>query len=401
MMNSFDDRVDELLRQGAERVLKAPQAWRDEIAKEVVAAIDSEDLPLIESVIRRENLIGVMHWANSILTDPNAPIKPVISSDLYAIIREQVRKGDLDISLNGYRVAQNITWRRWMQIVFDLTSDPDELQAVLDKSARSIGTYTDAAVEILSRFVDAQRAELAKGAPGVQREVLQQVLSGKLADPFSAGQRLGYRFDRDHTIVRVWSAQVQTDGDLIHRAVDQLVRTVGFSPGLRIEEGKNSIFLAFNKAPDHTRLEEDCPDGVMIAIGRTGQGFSGFLESASSARSVRNILASAGNGRRVADHELVSLQTILVSEESAFRRFASDVLGNFFSAPDDLKHNLLMYLKQGCNAAYTADQLGIHRNTLNRQLERANDLLPSPLGDRNRLNIAVALEGLMWRAARA
>ena len=103
----------------------------------------------------------------------------------------------------------------------------------------------------------------------------------------------------------------------------------------------------------------------------------------------------------MADHELVSLQTILVSEESAFGRFASDVLGNFFSAPDDLKHNLLMYLKQGCNAAYTADQLGIHRNTLNRQLERANDLLPSPLGERNRLNIAVALEGLMWRAARA
>ena len=91
------------------------------------------------------------------------------------IIREQVRKGELDISLNGYRVAQNITWRRWMRIVFDLTSDKHELQAVLDRSARSIGDYTDAALAILSRFIDAERAELAKGAPALQREVLQQV----------------------------------------------------------------------------------------------------------------------------------------------------------------------------------------------------------------------------------
>ena len=70
-MNSSDQRVDELLRQGAERVLKAPQSWRDEVGKAVVAAIDSENMPFIESVIRRENLIGVMHWANSILSDPN------------------------------------------------------------------------------------------------------------------------------------------------------------------------------------------------------------------------------------------------------------------------------------------------------------------------------------------
>lgn len=397
MMNSFDQRVDELLRQGAERVLKAPQSWRDEVGKAVVAAIDSENMPFIESVIRRENLIGVMHWANSILSDPNGPITPVISSELYAIIREQVRKGELDISLNGYRVAQNITWRRWMRIVFDLTSDKDELQAVLDRSARSIGNYTDAAIAILSRYIDAERAELAKGAPALQREVLQQVLSGKLADPFSAGQRLGYKFDRPHTVVRIWTSEIQRDSDLVNRAADRIVPILGCAPGLRIEEGESSLFLCFDQTIDYSRLESDCPDGVMVAVGQVGQGFSGFLESASSARMVQMILANARNGRRVADHELVRLQTILVSDDGAFQHFVSDVLGDCLRASQDLKHNLLMYLKQGCNAAYTAEQLGIHRNTLNRQLDRVNDLLPQPLGDANRLNIAVALEGLLWR----
>ncbi|KCZ62264.1 MULTISPECIES: PucR family transcriptional regulator [Hyphomonas] len=397
MMNSFDGRVDELLRQGAERVLKAPQSWRDEVGKAVVTAIESDNLPFVESVIRRENLIGVMHWANSILSDPNGPITPVISSELYAIIREQVRKGELDISLNGYRVAQNITWRRWMRIVFDLTSDKHELQAVLDRSARSIGDYTDAALAILSRFIDAERAELAKGAPALQREVLQQVLSGKLGDPFSAGQRLGYRFDRSHTVVRIWAMDVQPDSALVNRATDQIVQVLGHAPGLRVEEGESSIFLCFDKQIQAAELESECPDGVMVAIGRLGQGFAGFLESANSARIVRNILAGARNGRRVADHDLVRLQTVLIPDDGAFQRFASDVLGDLLRAPEDLKRNLLTYLKQGCNAAYTADQLGIHRNTLNRQLDRVNDLLPQALGDGNRMNIAVALEGLLWR----
>lgn len=39
-----------------------------------------------------------------------------------------------------------------------------------------------------------------------------------------------------------------------------------------------------------------------------------------------------------------------------------------------------------------------HRNTLLRQLSRADQLLPQPLGD-NSVNVAVALDVLYWRGA--
>jgi DNA-binding PucR family transcriptional regulator len=49
-----------------------------------------------------------------------------------------------------------------------------------------------------------------------------------------------------------------------------------------------------------------------------------------------------------------------------------------------------------CNASRAARGLYTYRNTLLRQLSRADQLLPQPFGE-NSVNVAVALDVLHWR----
>jgi hypothetical protein len=56
----------------------------------------------------------------------------------------------------------------------------------------------------------------------------------------------------------------------------------------------------------------------------------------------------------------------------------------------------LTFVNEQCNASRAPTRLCTHRNTLLRQLSRADQLLLQPLGD-NSVNVAVALDVLHWR----
>src|SRR3712207_7112900 len=49
--------------------------------------------------------------------------------------RDLVRRGLDATALEFYRVGQNIGWRRWMELGFELTRDPDELREFLEISS--------------------------------------------------------------------------------------------------------------------------------------------------------------------------------------------------------------------------------------------------------------------------
>jgi DNA-binding PucR family transcriptional regulator len=56
------------------------------------------------------------------------------------------------------------------------------------------------------------------------------------------------------------------------------------------------------------------------------------------------------------------------------------------------------FANEQCNASRAATRLYTHRNTLLRQLTRADELLPLPLGE-NSVTVAIALDVVHWRAS--
>jgi DNA-binding PucR family transcriptional regulator len=76
-------------------------------------------------------------------------------------------------------------------------------------------------------------------------------------------------------------------------------------------------------------------------------------------------------------------------------QFIKRTLGEFESASPELRNAVRTFVNEQCNASRAATRLYTHRNTLLRQLSRADQLLPQPLGS-NSVNVAVALDVLRW-----
>jgi len=84
--------------------------------------------------------------------------------------------------------------------------------------------------------------------------------------------------------------------------------------------------------------------------------------------------------------------------EDAYRadQFIKRTLGKMEKASPELRTAVRTFVNEQCNASCAATRLYTHRNTLPRQLSRADQLLPRPLGE-NTVNVAVALDVLHWR----
>src|SRR5262245_31905480 len=106
-------RVRELIRRGAELVLRAPPEWMAEVD---TATLDTAymqgvaDDPVLAAAVRRSNRDNMLHWAAANVRDPGAPVPANVGGEPLAIARELVRRGVNDSSLNAYRTGQNAAW---------------------------------------------------------------------------------------------------------------------------------------------------------------------------------------------------------------------------------------------------------------------------------------------------
>ncbi|MGE5452973.1 MAG: hypothetical protein ACM3VZ_14155 [Acidobacteriota bacterium] len=107
-------RVRDLLRQGAEIALSAPQAWLDEIDQASLATDVLKfvaDDPVLMAASRRATRASLIHWAAANIEKPGAPVAPYVSADMLANARELVRRGATDLIFNASRAAA--PRRRW------------------------------------------------------------------------------------------------------------------------------------------------------------------------------------------------------------------------------------------------------------------------------------------------
>ena len=122
-----------------------------------------------------------------------------------AIARDLVRRGlDAD-ALQGFRIGQNIGWQRWMELAFELTSDPGELRELLDVTARSIFGYVDEILIRITEQVERERDQLTRGTHVQRLEAVSLILEGAPIASARASTRLGYELERFHTAAIVWS----------------------------------------------------------------------------------------------------------------------------------------------------------------------------------------------------
>jgi DNA-binding PucR family transcriptional regulator len=399
------ERVCELMRRGAEQVVSLPQEWLDELhqatlSSEYMRAIAGD--PVLAASTRRSNRANLLHWAAANISHPGEPVPANLGPEPLAIARDLIRRGMDESAVDAYRVGQNVAWRFWMQIAFDLTSDPQELRELLDVSARSITAFIDATIAGIYAQMEVEREELTGGTHAERREVVELILDGAPITRQRAESRLGYRLNQTHTAAVIWGNEADTDMVDLDRAADALMQSAGERRSLSVLAGTATrwVWIPGRERPDLMRVTAALPQlpGVRIAVGPTAAGIEGFRRSHLDAITTQRMMARLGSPQRIAGFTDVELVTLITADPERADRFIKHTLGDFESAGPELHESVLSFVTEQCNASRAATRLYTHRNTLLRRLARADEMLPQPL-QTNSVHVAVALEALRWRGA--
>lgn len=401
------ERVCELMRRGAEFVVNLPPEWVEEmdratLSSEYMRAIAGD--PVLAEATRRSNRANLLHWAAANISHPGEPVPANLSPQTLGIAREMIRRGLDESAVDSYRIGQNVAWRFWMQIVFELTSDAAELRELLDVSARSIAAFVDATIGGIYAQMEIEREELTGGTHAERREAVELILDGAPITRQRAESRLGYRLNQSHTAAVIWGDELETDLSDLDRAAQALMKSVESQRPLNVlaSAATRWVWVPGSDHPDLARVEEALKElpGVRIAVGPTASGIEGFRRSHLDAVTTQRMVARLASAQRVASFNDVELVALITADPERADRFIKHTLGEFESAGPELHRTVSTFVTAQCNASRAASRLYTHRNTLLRRIARADDMLPRPLAD-NSVYVAVALEALRWRGARA
>ena len=397
--------VRELLRQGATMIVNAPQPWLDEIQTAMMSATRMQpviDDPALAAALLRAARSNLLTWAAANIRDPGAAVPANLGPEPLAIARDLARRGLTPSALVAYRVSQNVTWQRWMAIAFGLTSDAEELRQLLDVSARSLFSFTDATNSAIAAQMLTERAELTRGTHAERRETVELILAGAPITKQRAASRLGYNLDQTHIAAIVWSDEPESDSSHLDRAAEAFAQSAKSPRPLSViaSAATRWVWVPATGAPDLGRLQRDIDNigGVRVAIGSTAVGIEGFRRSHLDAITTQRMVARLHSDQRIASFRAVELVSLVTQDPDRADQFVKHTLGELASASAELRTSVFTFLNEQCNASRAAARLYTHRNTLLRRLARAEQLLPRPL-EENTVDVAVALNVLAWRGA--
>jgi DNA-binding PucR family transcriptional regulator len=392
----------ELFRRGAEVALDPHDAWVEELHAASLGGPRmrpvAED-PVLAAATRRANLANLLHWAAANVQHPGRRVPANTGPESLEAARDMVRRGLTESALDAYRAAQGVTWRRWMQICFELTSDPGELRELLDVSALSIATFLEDTVAATSERMRAERDELTRGAHAERRAAVTLLLEGAPIGRARAEAQLGYGLAGPHTAAIVWSG-AGVPSEQREAAAEVVVRAGGAAHRLTVVASAAAlwVWLPVASAPHAGQLADELvahPD-VRVAVGRPGRDVDGFRRSHLDAATTQRMVARLTSPQQVARYEDVQPVALLTAEPTQADDFLADTLGGPAARRRRHAAGGADPRRELGSTSRTAERLYTHRNTVLRRLARADELLPRPLAD-NVVGVAAALEVLRWR----
>lgn len=397
------DRVCELMRQGAQLGVSGLEPWLRELhlatlASDYVRTI--ADDPVIVEAVRQSLRSNLLHWLAANVAHPGTPVAANLDDESLTAARDLVRHGlDEAAIVDGYRVAHNVTWKSWLQLACELTSDPDELRELLDVSARSLAGFIDETVGAVCHQIRIERNELTRGTHAQRRQTVALVIDGAPISQRHIEDRLGYQLGGSHTAVVIWGDESNANLSHLDRAAEMLTgNTEGRALSVLADARTRWVWLPGADDPDLSDIavELNQRSGVRMAIGPTAAGIEGFRSSHLDAITTQRMMARLGSPQRLAKFTDIYLIALVTAKTEEADRFIKQTLGDFESADAELQRTVLTFVYEQCNAARTAELLYTHRNTVLRRIARANELLPQSL-EKGGVHIAVALEALHWR----
>lgn len=309
--------------------------------------------------------------------------------------------------VRAYRVGQT----RFTRLLVDAMMEnrgstsidgPAMLQAV-----EQVSGYIDRVVGQVLHAYEAERAQWFQNRGVVLSTTVRQILKGESVDVDRLQATLAYRLRHHHVGAVVWMEQVPAGGDslqLLRSVVDHIADAVGASKAplvVPVDETSVWVWLPATDVPVAAVEQAIGRSGVAVsvALGAATTGMDGFRRTHRQAISAQRVAVARGAGRDVVTPfaEIAPIAMMAADLDSA-RSWVSEVLGGLAADSqrnEGLRETARLFLGFGGSYTAAADQLFLHRNTVQYRVRQAEEARGRPFAE-GRLDVEVALLACRW-----
>ena len=404
--------VDELMADVAAAVARRAAAVYEDVYEVILREIpqlrdDKPVLALLGSSVHSnvDTCLQIMQYQID-LADVQAPAAAVE----YA--RRLAQRGTaLTALLRAYRVG-HACFSSWL--LRELARQADDAQmitaATLDMSKIVAGYIDQTSEEIVAAYAR-ERENWLRNRSAARAARIRGLLSGARIDVRAAEATLGYRLRQYHVGLVCWTGDVAASVDNITR-LDRAIREVAGQAAcsgdplfLPRDESSAWAWLPLGIRDTFAGAAASAADvdgDIHFAFGDAEKGAAGFRLTHQQAVAAQAVVLAAGSPRprAVAFGEVAPVAMMLGSSELLRAWVLSTLAG--LAADDEhharLRDTLLVFLQAGGSYKTTAEQLMLHKNTVQYRIRKAQESLGRPVGD-NRHDVELALQASRWLGA--
>jgi DNA-binding PucR family transcriptional regulator len=318
------------------------------------------------------------------------------------------RDTSLTALLRAYRVGHACFFDWMLRELAQQVDDAEMISATAQGMSKIMAGYIDQTSEEMVSAYTQERENWLRNRSAARSARIGDLLSGERIEVSDAEITLGYRLRQHHVGVVAWVGDAASAADEITR----LERAIGHFAEQMACSG-DPVFLPRDESTAWAWLPLGLRDtfdsaaasaagvdsDIHFAFGNAAKGTAGFRITHQQAIAAQAVALAAGPPapRAVMFSEVAPVAMMLGSKEMLRAWVLSTLAG---LATDDehharLRDTLLAFLRSGGSYKTTAEQLMMHKNTVQYRIRKAEESLGRPVSD-NRQDVELALEASHW-----
>jgi DNA-binding PucR family transcriptional regulator len=310
--------------------------------------------------------------------------------------------------LRAYRVGHACFVDWLLKELAQQADDAETISAATLSISRIVASYIDQISEEMVAAYAQEREKWLRNRSTARAARIRDLLSGERIDVSAAEATLGYRLRQYHVGLVCWVGDAASTADEItrlERAISHVaVQGACHDDPVFLPRDESSAWAwlplgirdTFDSAAAGTAgLDAD----IHFAFGDAAKGRTGFRLTHQQAIAAQAVaLASGAPAPRAVTFSQVAPVAMMLTAKELLRPWVLSTLAGL--AADDehharLRETLLVFLQSGGSYKTTAEQLTLHKNTVQYRIRKAGESLGRPVGD-NRHDVELALRASHW-----
>ncbi len=321
--------------------------------------------------------------------------------------RRRAQRGtSLTALLRAYRLG-HACFFDWL--LKELARQADEAQMVTAATlsmSKIVAGYVDQTSEEIVAAYTRERENWLRNRSTARAARIRDLLSGERVNVSVTEGILGYRLRQYHVGVVCWASDAAATEDTITRleyAVSQVAGKAACSDPVFLPRDVSSAWawlpLGIRDRFDAAGASVAGLDGdIHFAFGDAAKGTAGFRLTHRQAVAAQEVALAAGSPPRAVAFSEVAPVAMMLGSPDLLRAWVLSTLAGL--ADDDehharLRETLLVFLRSGGSYKATAEQLMLHKNTVQYRIRKAEESLGRAVGE-NRYDVELALQASRW-----